>query len=159
MAKPIPIDILDSVKDRFWSRVAIAGKDDCWEWRAGRVAAGYGSFYMAGFLYRANRVAWAFHNATDPGDLHVCHTCDNPPCCNPAHLFLGTTQDNMKDMVRKGRRVFPFATHCPQGHAYSPENTYLHKGRHQYCKECTRTRSREWHRKRAARKRMEKANG
>lgn len=74
----------------------------CWEWRGNRNALGYG---MVRFMYgrrRAHRVAYEIYKGA-PGELMVCHACDNPPCCNPEHLFLGDQKANMEDMSRKAR--------------------------------------------------------
>jgi hypothetical protein len=92
--------------DRFWSKVAKRGPDDCWEWTAGRfdeLRNNYGAFKVKGRNLRSHRVAFFIASNTDPGELLVCHTCDNPPCCNPSHLFLGTTRDNADDCGAKGR--------------------------------------------------------
>lgn len=90
---------------RFWSAVQKAGPDDCWLWT--RKAAGgkikYGRIFYNGRQEQANRVSWMMHFGTIPDGLDVCHTCDNPLCVNPAHLFLGTHTDNMRDKMRKGR--------------------------------------------------------
>lgn len=58
-----------------------------------------------GKAYKAHRVAYYLHSGIDPADLLVCHECDNPPCTNPAHLFLGTDQDNIRDRNAKGRQA------------------------------------------------------
>lgn len=89
--------------ERFWSKVNIAGPDDCWEWTASRDKDGYGRFCMEGRRRRANRIAYMFANGFDPCRLGVLHTCDNPACCNPNHLWLGTCLDNNKDRERKHR--------------------------------------------------------
>ncbi len=88
----------------FWSKVNRSGGDDaCWEWQAACHKRGYGIF-KAQFTNKAHRAAWVIHNEKPiPEGLCVCHTCDNPPCVNPAHLFLGTHQDNMIDRDKKGR--------------------------------------------------------
>lgn len=90
------------VSERFWSKVDVQGPDDCWEWQAHRDRKGYGKFQMSNSR-PAHRVAWELANGAIQNDLFVCHRCDNPSCCNPAHLFLGTNDDNLKDAVRKGR--------------------------------------------------------
>lgn len=91
--------------ERLWSKVAMRGEADCWEWQAGKSAAGYGRISVGGAKgsnQYAHRVAWALTYG-DPGESDVCHHCDNPGCCNPKHLFLGTAKDNMADKMRKGR--------------------------------------------------------
>lgn len=74
----------------------------CWEWNGARSKNGYGSVGLARKIWRAHRLAYAAFVA-DPGELHVLHRCDNPPCCNPDHLFLGTPAINAADKSKKGR--------------------------------------------------------
>jgi len=92
--------------DRFWGWVDKGGPEDCWEWRGHRTKRGYGHFQVNKAIgpKRAHRVAYFLHTGQQPGALKVLHRCDNPPCCNPAHLFLGTQADNVRDMVSKGRQ-------------------------------------------------------
>lgn len=93
-----------SMEERFWSKVDLKGPDDCWEWQASKLPDGYGSFGVRSRVVdKAHRVSWVLKNGPIPDGMSVCHRCDNPPCVNPDHLFLGTQQDNMKDMVSKGR--------------------------------------------------------
>jgi hypothetical protein len=77
----------------------------CWPWTGWRDGLGYGVFEYHEKYYKANRVAYmvALELEELPTKQEVCHSCDNPPCCNPAHLWLGTHQENMQDASRKGR--------------------------------------------------------
>lgn len=79
-------------------------EDGCWEWQSGRVPDGYGDLSVDGKHYSAHRLAWELWNGAVPAGLCVLHTCDNPPCVNPAHLWLGTKSDNLQDAYDKGRR-------------------------------------------------------
>jgi hypothetical protein len=90
---------------RFWRKVAKTSVDACWPWNGSRKHF-YGLFYINRKQAQAHRVAWelTFGKITS-ADLFVCHRCDNPPCVNPAHLFLGTASDNNRDKDEKGRGV------------------------------------------------------
>lgn len=89
----------------FWAKVdQSAGPDACWPWIGSRFHGGYGAAFHQSRTRNASRVAWIYaHNGHDPVGQHVCHSCDNPPCCNPAHLFFGTPAVNHADMVGKRR--------------------------------------------------------
>lgn len=90
---------------RFWKYVERRGPDECWPWIGYRRAAGYGWFKIPGGpTGNASRAAYILtHGDIPPGRILVCHSCDNPPCCNPAHLWLGTDADNSRDRDQKGR--------------------------------------------------------
>ena len=95
-----------SLLESFWSKVKKGGENECWIWEGAKEVAGYG--YM--FVQR-NPIKWKkaqvfsyeIHKGEIKKGLHVCHSCDNPPCVNPNHLWLGTTVDNIKDRDKKGR--------------------------------------------------------
>lgn len=89
-------------KKRFWEKVKIGKPDECWEWQA-HTARRYGGFRLNKKIEKAHRAAYFLSTGDDPKNMLVCHSCDNPICCNPKHLWKGTHDDNMRDMVKKGR--------------------------------------------------------
>lgn len=104
------LSLLESVSntDAFWSRVGIGAENECWNWLGAKGDKGYGLYSpLPGITLRAHRVAYALHNSGIEDSKFVCHHCDNPSCCNPLHLFLGTPKDNVDDMVQKGRNLSP----------------------------------------------------
>lgn len=89
--------------DRFWRNVAIGKKHECWPWKNSQFRDGYGQIKVFKRNLRAHRVSYYLHYGIDPAENLVCHRCDNPVCCNPFHLFLGTEKDNTQDCKEKGR--------------------------------------------------------
>lgn len=91
--------------DRFISKVITS--NDCWEWIGSKYRGGYGHFriklHSKWTMYKAHRYSYEYYNKVKLGNQLVCHSCDNPSCVNPNHLFLGTAQDNHNDMRQKGR--------------------------------------------------------
>ncbi len=99
--KPTPIPSL-SEKDiaRFHSRIKRGSPNECWPWRTGTKHA---RFYAQGAKLNAHRVAYFLATGIDPGKALICHSCDFPPCCNPAHLHPGTNLTNMQEAAERGR--------------------------------------------------------
>jgi predicted XRE-type DNA-binding protein len=85
-----------------WKYINKKGEDECWEW-IGAIHNRYGRFSISGKIKPSHYIVYELINNSIPIGLLVCHKCDNPKCCNPKHLFLGTHGDNMRDMINKGR--------------------------------------------------------
>lgn len=98
-----------SIEMRFWEKVRKGETDECWEWQGAKSRDGYGRLRRPGPAktehrdLRAHHIAWQIENGPVPQGMCVLHKCDNPPCCNPKHLFLGTRTVNNADKKEKGR--------------------------------------------------------
>lgn len=116
--KPVPLhpnpvlrnlNCSNTIELRFWNKVTKT--DGCWTWAGGKSGDGYG-FIRCGSkgspMIKASKLSWMIHNGYSlvPKGMLICHSCDNPPCVNPDHLWLGTAQDNMDDKVNKQRHNF-----------------------------------------------------
>ena len=123
---------------RFWAKVRKT--PDCWEWTAAKTQ-GYGTFCLnqtpQGRTGRAHRIAYELLVGPIPPDKQIDHLCRNRACVNPAHLELVTSRTNT--LRGEGRTAHNARkTHCPRGHAYTPENTLVSKGGERFCRECRR---------------------
>lgn len=92
---------------RYLTGVEIRGEDECWPWTRSRQPAGYGQIAVDGKPQGAHRVGYTLLVGPIPEGELVRHTCDNPPCQNPRHWLTGTDADNHRDMVERGRALFP----------------------------------------------------
>lgn len=99
--------------ERFWSKVDKSG--ECWTWTGAMGRKNYGVFRHNNRTTKAHRFAYEMAHGAIPAGMFVCHTCDNPSCVNPAHLWVGTPKENSLDMVRKGRTHKP-GFKMPKGH-------------------------------------------
>jgi hypothetical protein len=142
-----------TLTERFWTKVERGLPDRCWEWRAGRDNHNYGNFSVHSVMHHAHRIAYELTYGPIPDGCMVLHSCDNPPCCNPAHLRTGTHVDNMRDMRERRHKhaTGPARQTCQHGHQMSPENTYIwlqHARGRTYpthrCRACARERQREY---------------
>lgn len=136
--------------NEFWARVDRGPDSECWPWRHGRHAAGYGVLYVDREQVLAHRMALVLTVGQPTEDQpHALHSCDNPPCCNPSHLRWGTHAENMGDARERGRAKGgrADAESCVNGHPFNEENTLI-STRHdrktgrdytvRKCRECNR---------------------
>lgn len=126
--------------DRFWVRVEKS--DGCWLWTGSRMTHGYGVLTVNGRPIGAHRYSYSIANGPIADDVVIRHSCDNPPCVNPAHLLAGTQTDNVHDMLERGRHVTPFVRKeaCNRGHKWTPETTRYSVQGTRCCKVCDRIR-------------------
>jgi hypothetical protein len=127
---------IEITKKRFNENI-FKTKTGCWEWQKAITPDGYGKFKSFNEQL-AHRVSWRLHRGDIGKNLCVLHKCDNPPCVNPEHLFLGTLSENNKDRTFKGRTVIynSSKTHCKRGHIFDEKNTYLRKTGRRLCRVC-----------------------
>lgn len=117
----------------------------CWEWTGSVRKDGYGRFRINGKTFLAHRVAYYIHNGHWPV-TNVCHSCDNPSCVNPEHLFPGSQKDNMQDCLIKNRNFFKAKTHCKRGHPLHGDNVYRNPAGARVCKLCRNYRLKKYRR-------------
>lgn len=144
---------LAEIAPKLWARVDKT--DACWEVRRGEIdRKGYGIIYHRGSRHLTHRVSYMLAHGPFAAEMCVCHRCDNPPCVRPDHLFLGTREDNIRDMVKKGRHRWEAGVKaasklpptCRMGHEFTPENTEWRGDRGRRCRVCLRA---KWRRQSA----------
>ncbi len=135
------MEFTEEQSKRFWVKVNKKADDECWEWLAGKNSRGYGAFKLNKKTVTASRISWSLLNGEISSDIFVCHSCDNPSCVNPNHLFTSDNQGNVDDMIRKKRHQNQVKTHCKNGHEFTEENTYLSpRTKWRNCRKCERVR-------------------
>lgn len=150
--------------ESFWSRVEVHGPEECWLWRGAVGSDGYGYFRHQG----AHRHSWELaHGRAIPKGLFACHSCDTPLCVNPAHIWLGTHQENMDDMLRKGRggprarrsgSGFIKADACKRGHIYAEQRktAWAVANGKNYCIQCRDARDKIYKERRREKRRLDR---
>ena len=126
-----------------WEKIlarAQRGPDECWEWDGCLCPLGYGKVSLDAKMWSAHRLFYTKFKGEIPKGMKILHSCDNRKCVNPAHLSIGTQQDNLEDMRRKGRHWRANATTCRRGHEYTPENTFIRKSGARTCLTCSKLR-------------------
>ena len=133
-------------KDDIWRLAAVGSLDECWPWQGSVDHRGYGYFSYRGRTHKAHRIAYEVAKG-DIGNNYVCHSCDNPSCVNPNHLWLGTALQNAADRERKNRHSHPPTRKprsvCPAGHKLTEDNLVRCKLPRRTCLTCQRKHSRE----------------
>lgn len=142
MRGPVPIPAVERIIARSeW-------QGDCLVWTGGTMVNGYGqireTFNGKRTQTGAHRIIYRDTIGPIPDGHYVCHTCDNPPCVNPDHLWVGLPIENSADMVQKGRAELP---RCREGHEYTPENTYYYPTGKKMCRTCHRAGQRRYRQK------------
>ena len=144
--------LTESDRERFAAKIAVAAPCDCWPWTGARTSTGYGSFWLNRRAVVASRLVLETKLGRPLSNGAVaCHTCDNPQCCNPSHLWEGSQSDNVRDARSKGRLAGQLLTHCRHGHplsgsnlTYSTQSSGLPQRR---CRECQRATDRRKYRR------------
>ena len=147
-----------SLKERFWSKVALPDPYGCMLWTGCKFRGGHGMFKIDGKNVGAHRVAYELSVGPIPEGLHIDHLCRVRHCVTPDHMEPVTPQENTRRgnlWMRRGSHERA-KTHCPKGHPYDDENTNRRKGRgntlRRDCRECHRARSKAWKQARKAQK-------
>jgi hypothetical protein len=136
---------INKLKAKIADNVYPLSAEVCWHWQGRRNKYGYGEIDIPGVRQTRNAHRVVFFLIHDRWPNVVRHTCDNRPCCNPSHLIAGTIADNIHDMYERGRDWQSMRTHCPQGHEYSAENTYITPSTGaRICKACSKAHKSKW---------------
>ncbi len=141
--KRVALKTSEGVLAKMLSLIVKEPESGCWLWQGRHDQNGYGQISFNYAKWRVHRLLYTLLREPIPDSLFLCHKCDNPPCVNPGHLFIGTQQDNMQDALAKGRMVINRAgqsgkTHCKYGHPFNTVNTRIRANGHRRCLDCVR---------------------
>jgi hypothetical protein len=139
----------ERLAERFWDKVRVNPETGCWEWTAHLIRNGYGHFRWQGKMRRAHRLAYEALVGEIPEGFQLDHLCRTRNCVNPDHVEPVTPQENtLRGDTIAARHAAK--THCPQGHPYDEENTFIRKGRGggRGCRTCRRARTAQYDAKR-----------
>ena len=141
------MELTEEQLKRFWAKVDKKSENECWKWNASKNNKGYGQFGVNKIAKSTHRISYIIHKGEIPKGLMICHTCNNPPCVNPNHLYAGTGKDNAQQAVKDGLLAPQQKTHCINGHEFTEENTFLRvrkgRGTTRVCRECKRMSDRQ----------------
>jgi len=133
------------LEPRFWAKVQADPGTGCWLWTAVKSPEGYGRYWYQRQQWLAHRASYDALVGSIPTDYEVDHLCQNPPCVNPAHLEAVSRQEHSRRSRRFDLGKWHLSkTHCPHGHPYDTENTYVRKTGQRECRECRRARRRRY---------------
>lgn len=139
----LPIDVANKLCfDKILRKIGV-NEAGCWVWKGWvNPRWGYGFMSYRNKSWRLHCLMWTLTRGPIPSGMVIRHTCDNPPCCNPLHIEIGTHKDNVHDRMRRGRDHHSTLTHCPRGHDYSVHGTRYGKLKFRGCSICARARGR-----------------
>lgn len=148
-----------TVFERFMSHVdTTGGTGSCWPWMAARGRDGYGLFSVNRRTITATRWLLGYlrgkplNPVPSPHPEYALHHCDNPPCCNPDHLYVGTAAENMRDMEVRQRSFHSRQTHCKHGHRFDEANTRITRKGRRACRKCAVIYTTAWQKRNGRRK-------